>query len=497
MWRTGQDNSDAEAFFRQLAAVCRAGGNHLANPERYENPWHSVMPAQPGAQTDLLAEPQYFFSGDGQLASLLVRPVKEQDSFTFSQKSIDALRALVEQMRTKFPTLEFGLTGLPVLENDEMIASQRDSSRASWLAVGGVLVMFLIAYRGLRYPLMTVSILLVGNVWALGWLTLTVGHLDILSSAFAVMLIGIGDYGVLWVMRFSQERRTGLASADAMRRTGMFVGPSILTAATTTALAFFAAMLADLKAVAELGWIAGSGVLLCAGVLRGDARAAVAVRLPREEDVNGRSRDVAVACGAPRCPAPMAAVADAPALRSRCRERSGDAGAGILRLHTSYDHNLLHLQSPQMASVQWEQTLIDHTAGMSWHAVSYTTTPEEALALKARFEQLPAVSRVVELASLVPREQGRKREMLADIQRRLKRLPPRGILIEHPQPAPARIESAAAALLDALAVLGTDSPSAAGELAQSIRYLLGQLRQASAGLARARRCCSSRRSRST
>lgn len=129
VWRTGQDNSDAEAFFRQLAAVCRAGGNHLANPERYENPWHSVMPAQPGAQTDLLAEPQYFFSGDGQLASLLVRPVKEQDSFTFSQKSIDALRALVEQMRTKFPTLEFGLTGLPVLENDEMIASQHNSSR--------------------------------------------------------------------------------------------------------------------------------------------------------------------------------------------------------------------------------------------------------------------------------------------------------------------------------------------------------------------------------
>src|SRR5213075_3211883 len=38
----------------------------------------------------------------------------------------------------------------------------------------------------------------------------------------------------------------------------------ILTASTTTALAFYAAMLADFQAVAELGWIAGSGVLLCA-----------------------------------------------------------------------------------------------------------------------------------------------------------------------------------------------------------------------------------------
>ena len=32
----------------------------------------------------------------------------------------------------------------------------------------------------------------------------------------------------------------------------------------TTGLAFFAAMLADFMAVAELGWIAGCGVLFCA-----------------------------------------------------------------------------------------------------------------------------------------------------------------------------------------------------------------------------------------
>ena len=56
-------------------------------------------------------------------------------------------------------------------------------------------------YRGFRYPLMTVATLLVGTAWALGWMTLTVGHLNILSSAFAVMLIGMGDYGVLWVTR--------------------------------------------------------------------------------------------------------------------------------------------------------------------------------------------------------------------------------------------------------------------------------------------------------
>src|SRR5439155_9171717 len=73
-----------------------------------------------------------------------------------------------------------------------------------------------------------------------------------------------GDYGVLWVMRYEQERRHGLGVEPALLRACAWVGAGTLTAALTTALAFFAAALADFQAVAELGWIAGSGVLLCA-----------------------------------------------------------------------------------------------------------------------------------------------------------------------------------------------------------------------------------------
>ena len=57
--------------------------------------------------------------------------------------------------------------------------------------------------------MLTVTTLLVGTAWAMGWLTLTVGHLNILSATFAVMLIGMGDYGVLWVTRYEQDAATG------------------------------------------------------------------------------------------------------------------------------------------------------------------------------------------------------------------------------------------------------------------------------------------------
>src|SRR5205823_10983609 len=96
-----------------------------------------------------------------------------------------------------------------------------------------------------------------------------------------------------------------------------------------------------------------------------------------------------------------------------------------------YDHNLLHLQARDLDSVRWELTLIDHTAGATWHALSYTSSPEEALALKARYEKLPEVGRVVEVASLVPRDQDYKLGLLRDIQNRLRYLPEAAALPEH------------------------------------------------------------------
>jgi predicted RND superfamily exporter protein len=86
--------------------------------------------------------------------------------------------------------------------------------------------------------------LLVGTILSLGWLTITIGHLNLLSATFAVMLIGLGDYGVLWVSAFDEYRKKGITAEESIKKTALSVGPGILTAACTTSLAFFAAMLA-------------------------------------------------------------------------------------------------------------------------------------------------------------------------------------------------------------------------------------------------------------
>jgi len=416
-----------DQFLTQLLSISKAATSSLIKPTDYHNPWSSLV-VQPPDQKDLLAEPQYFFSGDNSLAFLLARPKKQPGSFTGAKTSVDAMRAIVDRIGVGFPEIQFGLTGLPVLETDEMVAAQHDTHIASCLAILGVTILFFIVYRSLYYPLLTVGTLLIGTSWALGWTTLTVGHLNILSATFAVMLIGMGDYGVLWVMRYEHERKMGTDVETALRHTAVCVGAGTLTAAAAAALAFYAAMLADFQGVSELGWIAGSGVVLCAF-----SCFTVLPALLKIFDRRSFSPTETIPFQDFRCGEWLPGLAG----RSKgviAASLALMAVLGIFACRVAYDHNLLHLQARGLDSVKWELTLIEHTAGASWHALSYTTSPEEALALRARYEKLPEVSRVVEVASLVPRDQDHKIGLLRDIQLRLRYLPEEGSDLRHAVP---------------------------------------------------------------
>jgi hopanoid biosynthesis associated RND transporter like protein HpnN len=470
-----------EEFLTQLWNISRNARDVVADPSKYKTPWGSLL-ARPPEQKDLLAEPQYFFSdppgdksGGQTLAFLLVRPIKDTASFTYARKSVSAIRHIVADTRADFPGVEFGVTGLPVLETDEMTAADHDTRLASWLAIAGVMMLFFLVYRGIWYPLLTVATLLIGTAWAMGWLTLTVGHLNILSATFAVMLIGMGDYGVLWVMRYEQARQRGADVRTALLHTTTHVAVSNLTAATTLALAFFAAMFADFQAVAELGWIAGCGVLLCAFACFTILPALLMLfdrRKPMQNAECGMQKEKPILSFPSALCIPHSALGGDAWLPGLARRAGWVAVAGLLLTvglgycawrGVRYDHNLLHLQARDLDSVKWELTLIEHTAGANWHAVSYTATPEEALRLKARYEALPEVARVVEVASLVPADQGTKVRLLADIRQRLAHLPERGKVIPHARPDSQDLRARLVSLAERLQPLAGSARGANGE----------------------------------
>jgi hopanoid biosynthesis associated RND transporter like protein HpnN len=470
----GRELSAADReLLAQLPAVATSAADTLRDPAAYRNPWSLGSTNPEGERREGLDQPQYFFTPDGSLAMLTCRPRTAARSFTPAKEASGAMRAILAEVEPLYPDVRFGLTGLPVLETDEMVLSDEDSRRASWLALLGVALLYFFVYRSCRYPLLTISTLVIGTLWALGWATITIGHLNILSATFAVMLIGLGDYGVLWVARYDEARKRGEPVEEALRQTAKRVGPSIVTAAATTGLAFFAIMLADFKAVAELGWIAGSGMLFCA--------ASCLILMPALLVLVEKRRAGGAGLLFPsnRRPAPTARPRTLPfpsawfpglANRPRLALALGAvlvAACGVFAFRLTYDHNLLNLQARGLDSVKWEHRLIDRAAGATWDAMSIAHSREEALALKAKYEALPEVGRVVEVASLLPADQERKLPVIRAIHTKLESLPPAGKMPASAGSSPSTV-SKLAERVSALAASDTALSRAARRLAAAV-----------------------------
>lgn len=355
--------------------------------------------------------------GGGRLGLCAVRFTNQEQQLIPNAAPIARLRRVVAELETRFPDVRFGVTGMPILEFDEMQSSQRDMTVASILSLVGVVVLLVLGYGSLRYALLAVVVLLFGMAWTFGFVTLVIGHLNLLSVSFAVILIGLGiDFGIHYLARFCQLRSQGTPTAAALLETTRSIGRGVVTGAVTTACAFFAAGLTEFTGVAELGIIAGGGILIC-------LVAALVVLPPLVFTVDQR------------WPIRMtgAALGLEPIL-SRIGRRTWllVAGAallavaatpGVLRLR--YDHNLLNLQPKHIDSVRWEHVLLTESDRSVWFAVSMADSPAELRRLKARFESLRSVERTEEIVTLQPESSPASQTLIRGLHERLARLPPR------------------------------------------------------------------------
>ena len=448
----------ADAFSTSLNGAIR-------EDEQFRSPWPRLL----NVDSELAdqANRVVYLMNEGETAGFLkCHPVQNSDDFQGATASIKRLREILAEVSASHPEVSLGATGIPVLEYDEMVRSQADMTWASFISFGAVGLLLLFGFRGLRHPLLALLMLAVGMCWAFGYTTMTVGHLNILSVSFAAILIGLGiDFAIHYLARYLELRHEGHMLRPALLETSGSVGTGIVTAAITTALAFFCATFTDFLGVAELGLIAAGGILLCALATFVVLPALIAVadknvepkRLPTPFKGN-LLKSMTSRFPVPVMVVSMAAIA---VLGTQCLDFEGDQPA----LRVNYDYNLLNLQAKGLESVELQNRMFDETNDSLLYAVSIADSPEEALELREQFEQLPTVSHVEEMASRLPKSSEYKTRLLVQgYKAQLTNLPQRAPSL--PTPDPARFGMSLERLLTSLKRL-PDEPSAvhaAGEL---------------------------------
>jgi len=420
---TRGDPEQAQAARDKLQRLSTSLTESLGQRRRYQSPWPE-MPSSFAILSELNSE--YLLTKQGQLGFVLLRLARGEDSFNHCTEATDALRLLIAQTQARHPDVKIGLTGLPIMENDEMRSSQSSMFWASLVSMIGVALLFVAGFGGVRHALLANLILLVGMAWSFGFVTLTVGHLNILSVSFTVTLIGIGiDFGVYYVARYLQLRGEQYTCEQALLETARGAGPAIATGAITTSIAFFAAGFTSFKGVAELGIIAGGGILLCA--------VAELVMLPACIYLIDRSG------WGVKMPRPLAVHTWIAPLFRFPRLTLGVTLAATMVISVGlsrlwYDNNLLNMQAEGLESVALEKKLLTECNQSVWYALSIADSREELLARKARFLELGSVERTEEIVSLLPSDDQVKQPVIQRIQQRLAGLPERPPLITVDRP---------------------------------------------------------------
>lgn len=395
-------NAENEALIGALPALRRILEE---SREALERPG---VPPSPGVQALFgggkeAEKASYITFADGQLYLVSARA----HSARLNRPAVLRMRQLIAETQVEVPGVNVGFTGEPVLEVDEMAQSQKDSTQASVLSFVGCALIFILGYRETGRPLKTVAALIVGVGYTMGFTTLVVGHLNILTIVFVPILIGLAiDFGVHLVTRYEEELRGGRDEEEAMRLAVVNTGMGVFTGALTTAAAFLAMGFTDFKGIQEMGIICGGGLLLSlvpmmtmlpAMLLRGRQNVIDHERPPADH----RARVERLWLERPWLTAGLALALTVLAV----------AGAR----NVTFDYNLLNMQSAGLPAVVFQKKLI-HSADKSViFGVMAADTLEEAREFEARFKRLPSVLGVESMSAFLGVDQEAKLARVREI----------------------------------------------------------------------------------
>jgi hypothetical protein len=307
---------------------------------------------------------------------------------------IGQVRAVADQLEPR-PGLKVRLTGDMVVQSEEMSLVLHEVALAGIASLVLVTLILWYALESFRLLMATVLALVAGLFWTAGFAAVAIGHLNVLTVAFAVLYIGLGaDFGIHLAMGYLEHKTGERGISTALRATGRRVGASLAFCALTTAIGFYAFIPTSYVAVAELGIISGTGVFLSLFATLTTYVALIALGLGGSEKI-AKSRLGRIDISLPTFPLTRPRLVCALSLLT--------LAACLLAIqYTRFDMNPLNVRDPRVDSVQAMKDLLTNEDISAWTIQALVDDIDEASALASRLEASPEINEVYTLRSFLP-----------------------------------------------------------------------------------------------
>jgi hopanoid biosynthesis associated RND transporter like protein HpnN len=380
--------------------------------------WRELVRGKPPERSELL----HFIE---------VRPTLDYAALEPGKPATEAIRQAAADLKLDSDYhARVRLTGAVPIQDEEFGTLKQGALENT---IGTVIVVLVILWLALKSPKIILAVFIsifcgLALTAALG--LAMVGAFNPISVAFAVLFVGIGvDFGIQFSVRYRAERYEIDDLRTALVNTAKHVGVPLTLAAAATAAGFMSFLPTVYKGVAELGEIAGAGMIIAYLVSITLLPALLQIFNPP-----GEKEPLGYAALAP---------VDNFMERHRIAIIIGTAlvslGGLPLLYYLQFDFNPINLRSPKVESIATYLDLrSDPATGASTIDVM---TPSLAAAreLAGKLKDLPEASRVMTIDTFVPEDQ---RAKLASIQQAAKALDP--AFRQAPRPASSDADAVAA-----------------------------------------------------
>jgi hopanoid biosynthesis associated RND transporter like protein HpnN len=344
----------------------------------------------------------------GDAEFVLAHPILDQHSLQpggAATKALKAISASLPDVQAHRATVDY--TGQIPLSDEQFASLTNGLLISSIVSVALIALWLFLALRSWRLIIPILLTLMLGLALTFTFAAIAIKVLNLISVAFAILFIGLAvDFGIQFSVRLRDVRHGVGDLSLAIFETARQVGDQIALAAVATASGFLAFTPTPFVGVAELGAIAGAGMLIALLCTLTFLPATLWLFAPKSED------------------SPVGLPFGEPVDSFVFRHRHGVLGAfgilaicgGLAAATLTFDANPLDTKDPNTESMRTLRGLLNDPTSNPFYADILVPDLTAARALSQKLSALPEVSEVLSGATFVPTDQGVKLAMLAQVQ---------------------------------------------------------------------------------
>lgn len=342
----------------------------------------------------------------GEYRFVLVHPKLNYGALEPGGVATQAIRDAAAQLPyVKSADAQVAITGQIALADEQF---KTVAEGTVWGLIGSVLLISLWLYFAVKTWRLIIPILLtlgLGLSITLFFASAAVGTLNLISVGFGILFVGIAvDFAIQFSVRFRERRYEYQDFGESLRQTAARTGEQILVASVATAAGFLAFVPTPFVGVAELGLIAGVGMLIAFLCTMTFLPAAITLlRPPGEPGMVGFAWAVPLDGAVARRRKPILAFFGAVAIASI-----------VLAPRLAFDANPLDTSNQHTEAMVTLKKLIDSPITNPFSVSVLEPNVQDAAATADKLSKLSTVASVRDITSFIPADQDKKLAIIQD-----------------------------------------------------------------------------------